>query len=362
MISYCVSLAAMFEMIEIGDYLKMVKAIPLVDVRTPAEFEKARIPCAVNIPLFSNEERAVVGTVYKQQSKEKAIELGYKYVEPKLDFFNHEALQVSPGRKIAVHCWRGGMRSQSFARHLAEHGFTKVYVIKNGYKAFRNHVLNVFKQQVNLCVLGGYTGSGKTYILKQLEESGHQVIDLERLANHKGSAFGGIESGMQPSTEQFENDLFWQLNDLCLTRPVWVEDESQNIGKVNIPGDFYQQMKNAPVYFLDIPKTKRAKFLVDEYAGFDKQNLVASLLRIRKRLGGLNTQKALEHLEKENFFEVAMFTLAYYDKFYLKGLSGRNPERVYRLKLNAVNHRKNALAVIKYFESNQYEYNQTYTI
>ncbi len=351
----------MFEMIEIGDFLKM-KTVLLVDVRTPAEYERARIPCAVNIPLFSNEERAAVGTVYKQQSKEKAMELGYKYVEPKLDYFIQEALKAAPEKVIAMYCWRGGMRSQSFARHLAEHGFTNVYVIKNGYKAFRNYVLNAFKQPVNLCVLGGYTGSGKTYILKHLKEAGHQVIDLEGLANHKGSAFGGIGNGMQLTTEQFENDLFWQLKDLNLTKPVCVEDESQRIGSINIPSDFFQKMKDAPVCFLDIPKTKRAKHLVTEYAGFEKPELANALQRISKRLGGLNTKKALQYLEDENFFEVAMLTLAYYDKFYLRGLSDRNPQRVYHLKLSAVDHRKNALAVIKYFESNQYEYNQAHAI
>ena len=346
----------MFETIDIAEYLKMYRTVPLVDVRTPAEFERGRIPCAVNIPLFSNEERAAVGTVYKQQSQQKAIELGYKYVEPKLDYFINESLKVAPEKTIAVHCWRGGMRSQSFAKHLTEHGFSKVYVINGGYKAFRNYVLNDFSRPVNLQILGGYTGSGKTYILKHLATAGQQVIDLEGLASHKGSAFGGLGNETQPTTEQFENMLFWELKDLDRELPVWVEDESQNIGRVNIPGDFYQQMKEAPVYFLDIPKKERAKFLVDEYAGFDKHELAGSILRIKKRLGGLSTQRALDHLEKGNFYEVALITLDYYDKFYLKGLDRREAAKVFHLKSNEPDHKKNAGELLKYFEEKQNEH------
>jgi tRNA 2-selenouridine synthase len=303
-----------------------------------------------------------VGTVYKQQSQQKAIELGYKYVEPKLEYFIRESLKLAPKKTIAVHCWRGGMRSQSFARHLAENGFKKVYVISGGYKAFRNYVLNTFKQPVNLQILGGYTGSGKTYILKQLEKSGHQVIDLEGLAAHKGSAFGGLGNEKQPATEHFENLLFWKLKDLNPGEPVWVEDESQNIGRVNIPGDFYQQMKKAPVYFLNIPKTERVKFLVNEYAGFDRHELAGSVQRITKRLGGLNTKKALEHLEKGEFFEVAMITLDYYDKFYLKGLDRRKPEKVFPLKASHADHEKNAAELLRFFEAKQHEHHQTHAI
>jgi len=352
----------MFILTDIADYLKMHRTVPLVDVRTPAEFERGRIPCAVNIPLFSNEERAAVGTVYKQHSQQKAIELGYKYVEPKLDRFIREALKAAPEKTIAVHCWRGGMRSQSFAKHLATHGFSKVYVINGGYKAFRNYVLTTFSKSVNLHILGGYTGSGKTYILKHLETAGQQVIDLEGLALHKGSAFGGLGNETQPTTEQFENMLFWELKDLDSDLPVWVEDESQNIGRVNIPGDFYHLMKRAPVYFLDIPKSERAKFLVNEYAGFDKQELANSIIRIKKRLGGLNTKTALEHLEKGEFYEVAMITLDYYDKYYLKGLNMRNPEKVFHLKLNDTDHQKNARELLKIFEAKQHEHRQAHTI
>lgn len=302
--------------------------MPVVDVRTPAEFEKGHIPGAVNIPLFSNEERAHVGTVYKQRSPDEAYRIGYAYVTPKLQWFIDESRRQAPDGRVVVHCWRGGMRSKAFAQHLSDNGFEEVYTIKGGYKSFRRLVHGIFEQPYTLHVLGGYTGSGKTRLLKIMEQSGFQVVDLEGIANHKGSAFGGIGQNDQPATEQFENDLFDKWRRFDFSKPIWLEDESQNIGHVNIPVSLFFRMRESSVFFLDIPREERAKLLVEEYACQDTDKLESAIQRISKRLGGVETQKALDALAVKDFYEVAMITLYYYDKYYLKGLMSRSKELV----------------------------------
>jgi tRNA 2-selenouridine synthase len=323
---------------------------PIIDVRSPSEFNRGHIIESYNIPLFSNEERAHVGTVYKQQSKEKAIAIGYQYVEPKLEFYTISSQKVAPKGKVIVHCWRGGMRSHSFAKHLTENGFTEVKVIVGGYKAFRNYVLHSFSRPANLKVLGGYTGSGKTFILNELQKRGHQVIDLERIANHKGSVFGGIDQNKQPTVEQFENNLFKQWRVFNLENPIWIEDESHRIGKVSIPMQLFKQMRIAQLYFIEIPKEERTKHLVTEYSKCDDLQLKKSIYKIEKRLGGLNVKNAVEALNEQNYYEVAKITLQYYDKLYLKGLNKRDSKNVIKMALPTIHHYKNALKIEKLLE------------
>ncbi len=320
--------------IDIQTYYKQYDNLPIIDVRSPGEFEKGHLAGAYSIPLFDNAERAHIGTVYKQQSKEEAIELGYKYVTPKLQWYVDEALNVAPGRKVVVHCWRGGMRSHSFAKHLEDNGFDEVLVIDKGYKSFRNYVLSSFCVEVNLKVIGGYTGSGKTYILKSLEALNCQVIDLEALANHKGSAFGSIGEDKQPTVEQFENNLFERWRNLDFSKPVYIEDESHNIGQVKLPMPLYTKMREVDLYFLEVPKEVRAQTLVKDYAGFSNELLKKGIQTISKRLGGYVTQLALDALEKNDYFQVAMYTLNYYDKSYKRGMLRREENKVIRVELS----------------------------
>jgi tRNA 2-selenouridine synthase len=322
--------------------------LPLIDVRSPAEYDKGHIPGSVNIPLFSDEERAHVGTVYVQNSQEKATELAYRYIVPKLTDFIIQARRIAPSGQVTVHCWRGGLRSHSFARHLHDSGFTDVSIITGGYKAYRNFILHAFNNPVNMLVVGGFTGSGKTQLIRQLHKLGHQVIDLEALANHKGSAFGGIGQPEQPTTEQFENYLFEILQQLDLTKPVWLEDESRNIGGVNIPTGFFNQMQSCPLYFLEIPLEERARHLVDEYAEAKPELLANSLQKLTKRLGGMNTKIALEFLSQGKFNDVALLTLQYYDKSYRKGLSYRSQNNILTIEAKTTNAVTNAATIAKY--------------
>lgn len=345
--SFSVSLQIMLHEISIQEYYNKIPHIPLVDVRSPGEFQQGHIVGAVNIPLFSDDERAAVGTVYKKKSKEKAIELGYEYVTPKLQWFLEQSAKVANGGAIVVHCWRGGMRSHSFAQHLHENGFQEVYVIEGGYKAFRNYVLDFFEQKFKLHILGGYTGSGKTFILDELKLMGEQVIDLEGFAHHKGSAFGSLGETAQPSSQHFENQLFEYWRHLDINLPIWLEDESARIGYVQIPKALYAQMRSNKLYFIDIPKEERAKLLVEEYASFDTNHLAISINGIAKRLGGENVKEALKALEERDYFRVAMITLQYYDKAYLNGVGKRLPELVQRIPLPTVNHAENAKQLIE---------------
>ncbi|MFN1834885.1 tRNA 2-selenouridine(34) synthase MnmH [Balneola sp. MJW-20] len=330
----------MIHEIEISEALSL--GLPIVDVRSPGEFKRGHIPDAVNIPLFSDEERAEVGTAYKQESREKALELGLNFVEPKLQSFIQKSEQSAPDRRVCVHCWRGGMRSESFAKHLHENDFMDVFRIKGGYKAYRRHVQSSFEESLNLNILGGYTGSGKTHILLEMKRNGEQVIDLEGMANHKGSAFGGIGQDEQPSTEHFENILFHEIRNSDPSRPIWVEDESINIGSVQIPQPFYRQMQDSLLYFLEIPKEERIKHLVEEYAGCKNERLADSIRRISKRLGGLRKKNALENLDQENYQQVASIALEYYDKLYAKGMNKRKDREVVIIKLSGTDHAANA--------------------
>jgi tRNA 2-selenouridine synthase len=341
----------MIQEILIGDFL--ASDIPLIDVRSPGEFIRGHIPGAVNIPLFSDAERAHVGLVFTRNSSEKAIEVGYRYVKPKLDDFILQAMLAAPDGEVAVHCWRGGMRSRAFAKHLDENGFSEVSVITGGYKAYRNYVLNFFDSPFILNIIGGYTGSGKTEIIRNLQEKGHQVVDLEGVAHHKGSSFGALGQMEQPSIEQFENNLFDSFKRMDISLPIWLEDESHNIGGVTIPMNLYRQMLAGKVFFMDIPGEVRTKYLVDEYAGYDPELLAQAIGRISKRLGGQNTKAALQYLDDRNFYELTMLILHYYDKSYLKGLRFHDPEHVYKIQSGSINPVENANSILKLYEQHQ---------
>lgn len=309
---------------------------PLIDVRSPGEFTHGHIPGAHNLPLFSDEERAVVGTLYKQQGREAAMLEGLRLVGPKLADMATKAKAWAPGGRIAVHCWRGGERSASVAWLLEKALGMEVFTLRMGYKAFRHHVLKSFERPWQLTVLGGYTGTGKTELLGLLAEAGEQVLELEGLAHHKGSAYGGIGATGQPRTEQFENLIWATLNRFDPARPIWVEDESQMVGHCKIPDAFFAQMRQAPLLFVDRPKAERVARLVHDYGGFPKDELAEATLRIKKKLGPQNTKTALEALEAGDLGHVAHITLGYYDKAYGHGLATRPPATIHHLPVQGL--------------------------
>jgi tRNA 2-selenouridine synthase len=212
------------------------------------------------------------------------------------------------------------MRSAAVAWLLDLYGF-KTEQLTGGYKAYRNWVLAQFEKNYSMKVLGGYTGSGKTEILLQLQKSKLPVIDLEGLANHKGSAFGALGQNEQATQEQFENNLAGALFTTCAAHPYfWIEDESQRIGTNMLPIAFFKSMRNSVCYFIDIPFASRLQFIVQAYGRFAVADLIAATLRIQKRLGGLETKTAVNYLVENNVEAAFSILLKYYDKVYQKNI------------------------------------------
>jgi len=305
------------------EFLKASAKYPVVDVRTPSEYAKGHIPVAVNLPLFSDEERAVVGTLYKKQGRNQAILKGLEFIGPQMSQKAKAAIRLAVEGTLLVHCWRGGMRSASLAWLFEKVGID-TYLLEGGYKAYRASFREMLKQKKwNFVVLGGPTGSGKTDVLKALAAQGEQVLDLEGLANHKGSAFGALGQEKQPTCEQFENDIHEVLRHFNPERIIWVEGESHSIGRVVIPDLLFEILMDSPLVMFDLEREKRLDRLVTEYGCFDKALLAQSVKKIEKRLGGLRTKEALEALDDGNYRKVADITLQYYDKGYANSLAQR---------------------------------------
>jgi tRNA 2-selenouridine synthase len=352
----------MIQKINIEEFLSLAKQYPVMDVRSPGEYAHAHIPLANNLPLFTDEERKQVGTAYKQQSREAAIKIGLDYFGVKMRKMVEEveslvsrfslADEISSKtnngqretRNVLVHCWRGGMRSAAVAWLLDMYGF-KVYLLAGGYKAYRKWVLTQFEKDYNFNIIGGYTGSGKTLVIQELQKQNKTIIDLEGLANHKGSAFGAIENMPQPGQEMFENSLAQALAQSAVdsgqfskdaksslqiahcqpptANCIWLEDESQRIGNLQIPMPLWYTMRKSPVFFMDVPFEERLAYITGEYGKLKKQTLADATERIQKRLGGLETKNALKFLEENNTKECFRILLTYYDKWYHKGLYNR---------------------------------------
>jgi tRNA 2-selenouridine synthase len=319
--------------ISLEQFLELSAQHPVIDVRSPGEFTHAHIPRAVSLPLFSDEERKVVGTTYKQVSREEAIKIGLDYFGPKMrtmvefaeSLVNTTIHQGSTKKTVLVHCWRGGMRSGAVAWLLDLYGF-KVYLLDGGYKSFRTWVLAQFLKDYNFRLIGGYTGSGKTLVLHELKKQGHATVDLEGIANHKGSAFGGLDKTGQPATEMFENVLAVELYQLTKTEPaitIWVEDESQRIGDLNMPAELWNRFRQKPLFFLNIPFEQRLAYIVKEYGVHTKEGLLNAIMRIQKRLGGLETKTAVNCLLENDIRGCFEVLLKYYDKHYGKALHNR---------------------------------------
>ncbi len=241
-----------------------------IDVRSPAEFAEYRLPHAINIPLFSNEERAKIGTIYKQKSREEAVELGLSIYAPKWPAFFQklkELQQEFPNKRIVVYCWRGGMRSKTVAGTLGLVGI-ECYQLEGGIRSFRRYVQESLseaaRQKREFLVVAGHTGTRKTEILHLLKDKGYPVLDLEGLAGHRGSIFGHI--GVEPkSQKQFEYELVTQLQKLSDSSYLIIEAESKRIGHIVVPEFIIEGKENGRRVELDYPFWSRVEYIYQTY-------------------------------------------------------------------------------------------------
>ena len=267
------------------------RRVPILDVRAPCEFASGHVPGAISVPLFSDEERAEVGTLYKRAGHDEAVERGLEIVTAKgWEALLSSAPQVAEGDDVLVYCFRGGMRSGSVA-HLLSQAPLRVHTLDGGYKRFRHWAMDSWEAcDRPVTIVGGPTGSGKTDVLWPLRDAlGAQVLDLEGEANHRGSIFGALGRPAQPTNEHYENVLALQWRQFAPHRTVFIEDESHNVGRCGVPRGLWARMRaaDAQVLRLDVPHEARVAKLVQEY-GVYEPHLIADCVRgLHKRLGSI---------------------------------------------------------------------------
>lgn len=294
----------------------------LIDVRTPLEFEEDHIPGAHNVPLLSNEERAEVGTIYKQVGAIEARRRGLELTCSRFCVMVDQIISLSAGRPIAVYCWRGGLRSHSVAVLIEACG-TPACQITGGYKFYRNQVIDYFDKcdfPSPLIVMHGMTGTGKTEFINGLGSVRWATIDLEGIACHRGSAFGALGLEQNFTQKRFESLLWDAFRMLPADRPIVLEGESQRIGKYSLPGRLYLKMAESCKVWCQAPLATRIERLTAEYARPEyREEMLDALERIRKKLGGIRYAELKICLDEWDVKGIARGLIeGYYDKMYYK--------------------------------------------
>ncbi len=329
----------------INDFLLKSKNELLIDVRAPIEYSNGHIAHAINLPLFEDSERAEIGTLYKNHGKDIAVTRGLEIVSPKMVEFINYVKTLTTNKRVFIYCFRGGMRSSSFAWLMNTAGL-EAMILDGGYKSFRNELITYFQKNKKIILLGGKTGSGKTEVLKNLKQKAIQTVDLEFHAHHKGSAFGSINELLQNPQQVFDSDLFNAFQSLDQDQNIVLEDESQTIGSNKIPHGLWLQMLKAPIIKLEIPFELRVQKLVKDYSTSKIDDLKICVLKISSKLGPLNTKLCLHHLSEGNLSDVARLSLLHYDKSYEFGYKNKN-QSIILVPSDTIDSEINALKVIE---------------
>ena len=339
----------MQETIELEQALEQQrKGTLIIDVRTPAEFAETTIPGAVNVPIFSNEERVEIGTVFQEQGKRDARKLGVRLVAPKIPMLMDRVEELRQGHPgpVIVFCWRGGMRSLAMTSFMNLAGIPARQLL-GGHKGFRRKVLDYFEQQQwpPVFVLRGLTGTGKTRVLQQLQQMDYPVIDLEGLANHRGSAFGALGLEQQPSQKKFDALLWARLEQLRNSPYLVTEGESLHIGRIMVPKSFHQAMQVQTSLWLTASLDVRTQIILEDYPALDqlREQFKRPINALRERLGGQVVTEFLELLDSGQWDKlVRELMVRYYDPLYLHTL----PERRIEIELETVDSATQKVAVV----------------
>ncbi len=309
--------------VEIASFVSEMKSrnVIVFDARSESEYLQGHIPGAICFSLLNDIERKEVGITYKEQGQQQAVLKGFELVGHKFSDFAKRAIELAEGREIFIYCWRGGLRSNVMAWVMSLAGL-KVTLLKGGYKSYRNLCVQQFLAPHDLIVLAGATGSGKSEMLHQLKEHGSAIIDLEGIANHKGSSFGALGQDAQPSQEQFENLLAWHLLDLS-EKKIWIEDESRFVGKIRIPDLFFNRMQASPIIEVERTIENRSRRILNEYGNFPVEQLEERTRAITKRMGGDRVKESVTALHEGNMKGWLMPLLDYYDRTYVHSIDGR---------------------------------------
>lgn len=285
----------------------------LIDARSPAEYLQGHIPGAINMPLLDNDQRAQVGLCYKQKGHKKAVELGFDLVGPKMGTLIRSAHYLTP--PFTIYCWRGGLRSNTLTWILSTAGFP-CSTRDGGYKRYRRETLDELARPRKIQLLDGLTGCGKTELLVAMQEQGKQVLNLEEIANHRGSAFGAIGMDPQPTNEHFENCIAAALINTDPTQTLWIENESRFIGKLKIPDPLFNLMQHAPATVIEKTREERLARIIQDYGSASQETLMECVEKLQKKLGGQRTKQITELIQNNELSAAFSLLLDYYDHAY----------------------------------------------